>query len=175
MPSPAKNGAELQETGGGSSQPTSNSINPLSTPMKSMSEAVNSTLYNKETSFMEVTFQRYENSATYNFTQSEIGRIVGKILKVPKAALKAVDDSNWRGLMIVFNPGYNATEYMLAESRTVKTGVRMKHILHPDREIWVKLYWTGLDTMILMKQLWMYITSEMSYMEFPEGEDEDAD
>ena len=50
---------------------------------------MNETRYNKETSFMEVTFQRYEGSASYSFTQSEIGRIDGKILKVPKAALTA--------------------------------------------------------------------------------------
>ena len=128
---------------------------------------------------MEVTFQRYENSATYNFTQSEIGRIVGKILKVPNAALKAVDDSNWRRLMIVLNPGYNATDYMLAESRIVKTGVRMEPMLRPEREIWVKCYWTGYndsdqDILDVLAHFGEF-TSEMSYMEFPEGEDEDAD
>ena len=65
------------------------------------------------------------------------------MLKIPKAALKAVDDSNFRRLMIVLNPGYDANEFMIAESRIVKTGVRMEPMLRPERELWVKLYWTG--------------------------------
>ena len=83
--------------------------------------------------------------------------------------------------MIVLNPGYNESDYKLAASYIVKTGVRMEPTLRPGTKIWVKFYWTrtgynAFDEAIMdVLAHFGEFTSEMSYMEFPEGEDEDAD
>ena len=151
----------------------------MSDTLQQVTTSYNNAVRNVKEEVVECTFSRYDKSASYTFSQSDIGRTCRSLLEIPKEAIKGIDSALFRRIKIYLKDGYRADSFKVAESRILRPGLRLEPMLRPDHELTVRLFWTEYDDdnteiMAIFEQFGR-IVSEIEYVKFQESGNEDAD